>query len=282
MSEKLLSKLETIIKTLKINDLCCPICQSDFSIKNKSLVCSNNHTFDFNKKGYIKLIKNYKNHVDQVYTNELFVNRKAIISLGFYDELHKKISEIINANFNHAVKVLDIGSGEGSHAKKITEQINLNNCYLTDITEEAVKLSTEFLSPQITPIVCDAYNLPFKKCFDVVLDILSPYNYHQVYSVLKDDGVIIKVVPTKDYLKEIRQANNIKQYEENQDVISNFEEHFDVIKKEQISKSFIIDRVQAKAFTQMTPLTEALTEVKLPNSITISLCILVGKKKAQK
>lgn len=231
MSEKLLSKLDTIVKSIRIEDLCCPICKSDFSLQSKSLICAKQHTFDFNKKGYIKLIKNYKNHSDQVYTNELFVNRKKIIAFGFYDELHKKISEIINSMFNKPIKILDIGSGEGSHTNNIIKEIKLKNCYLTDIAEEAVKLSAEFLSPQMTPIVCDAYNLPFKKCFDVVLDILSPYNYKQVYSVLKENGIIIKVVPTKDYLKEIREANNLKQYEENEDVVENFKKHFHLIKK---------------------------------------------------
>ncbi len=279
MSEKLLSKLDNIIKNINVDDLCCPICKSDFFIQSKSLICVKNHTFDFNKKGYIKLIKNYKNHVDKIYNKELFVNRKTILYSGFYDKMHEKVAEIISNIFKHSVKILDVGSGEGSHTKKIVDLVNFKNCYLTDISETAIQLSTVYLSSQIIPIVCDAYNLPFKKCFDVILNILSPYNYNQIYSVLKDDGIIIKIVPTKDYLKEIRQINNLKQYEDDENVEMNFKKHFDLIKKEQICETFSIDKSQAEAFTKMTPLTESLTKVQQPKSITISLLILVGKKK---
>ena len=35
-------------------------CLSESCIENISLVCSNNHRYDFSKKGYIHLINNYK------------------------------------------------------------------------------------------------------------------------------------------------------------------------------------------------------------------------------
>ena len=279
MDNKLISKLNIIRNNIGSENLCCPICKKNIFLNENSLICEDKHTFDFNKKGYIKLLKTYKNHFDKIYTSELFLNRKTVILQGFYQELHKTIQQIINNKFNHKINILDIGAGEGSHTKIITENINFDKCYLTDITEDAIKLSTQYLSKKIIPIVCDAYNLPFKKCFDVILDILSPYSYKEIYSVLKDNGIFIKVVPNKNYLKEIRNSNNMKEYTENESVLINFATHFNVVQKFNIDKTFNITEEQSKAFTKMTPLTESLSNVVNPNKITISLCVLVGEKK---
>ena len=54
---------------------------------NSSLVCCNNHTFDYTKKGSINLIKanNYK--ASNIYTKELFINRRNFINNNFYKEI---------------------------------------------------------------------------------------------------------------------------------------------------------------------------------------------------
>src|SRR5690625_6690305 len=40
---------------------------------------------------------------------------------------------------------------------------------------------------------------------DIMLNILSPSNYEEFNRLLTKDGLIIKVVPRSDYLKELRQ-----------------------------------------------------------------------------
>lgn len=54
-------KIENVIKKFN-SDLvyCCPKCSDISYIMNKSIVCENNHCYDFSKKGYIHLVNNYK------------------------------------------------------------------------------------------------------------------------------------------------------------------------------------------------------------------------------
>ena len=40
---------------------------------------------------------------------------------------------------------------------------------------------------------------------DILLDIFSPANYGEFRRVLSKDGILIKVIPTENHLKEIRQ-----------------------------------------------------------------------------
>ena len=54
-------KIENVIKKFNQEKIyLCPKCLSESCIENISLVCSNNHRYDFSKKGYIHLINNYK------------------------------------------------------------------------------------------------------------------------------------------------------------------------------------------------------------------------------
>ncbi|MEH6944579.1 SAM-dependent methyltransferase, partial [Bacillus sp. JJ722] len=56
-------------------------------------------------------------------------------------------------------------------------------------------------------LIQDLANTPFKaQQFDVILNILSPSNYAEFNRLLKDDGLVIKVVPRADYLIELREA----------------------------------------------------------------------------
>ena len=72
---------------------------------------------------------------------------------------------------------------------------------------DAISLATDYLANDILPICCDLYNLPFTdNVFDIVLNFLSPINSKEVSRVLKDNGLIIKIVPTSEYLKELRNS----------------------------------------------------------------------------
>lgn len=54
--------------------------------------------------------------------------------------------------------------------------------------------------------VADVARAPFHdRQFDVVLSIFSPSNYAEFHRLLKNDGMLVKVVPRSDYLIELRQ-----------------------------------------------------------------------------
>lgn len=255
------------------------MCSANLQLNNKSLICDKNHTFDINKKGYIKLLKKFKPYNEEIYTQELFRARQNIINLGFYNEMHEVIAKIINSTFKSGVNVIEIGSGEGSHSKFIKNKIKTKSYYLTDLSTNAIQIASDLVCNDFVPIVCDAYNLPFNKIFDVAIDILSPYSYEQIYKVLKDEGIFIKVVPTQNYLKEIRELNFLKDYENESDVINNFKQHFEIIEEHLVEKIFSINSEVAQLFLKMTPLTNKVKEKKLNDKITISLKVIVGRKK---
>src|SRR5690625_6399395 len=77
----------------------CPICHRSMKVVDfKSLICSNNHTFDFAKQGYVNMLTRPSN---QHYDKNLFEARqKIIMESNLYSSLHKKVSEIIGKHLD--------------------------------------------------------------------------------------------------------------------------------------------------------------------------------------
>ena len=119
---------------------------------------------------------------------------------------------------------------------------------------------------------------------DILLDIFSPANYGEFRRVLSKDGILIKVIPTENHLKEIRQMVQeqlTKKDYSNQDIKEHFQEYF-IIQSSHIAsltKSITVEHRQA--LLSMTPLLFHVDQSKIDWSqltkITIEAEILVGK-----
>lgn len=75
-------------------------------------------------------------------------------------------------------------------------------------------MATDYLKTGNIYFVADINNIPLSNnSIDIILNFLSPYNTLEVNRVLKDNGYIIKIVPGNDYLKELRKAYTMNDYE---------------------------------------------------------------------
>ena len=159
----------------------------------------------------------------------------------------------------------------------------------TDISKESIGIAARNNS-SIIWFVGDLTKLPLKDhSVDIVLNILSPANYQEFHRILEKDGIIIKVVPGNNYLKEIREK--IFTGEEgldysNEKVVKHLEDNLELIAYENLNYSFPIDNNLLPELLKMTPLTwgkgidnSEIIEGEAFDSITIDLVILIGKKK---
>lgn len=285
-ARKLIKKSKEIFK--------CPICNGFMSIDDSnSLTCNSNHCFDLAKKGYINLLTS--SGVPS-YSKELFQARHKVIEAGFYDPLIDKLVEIICEHQKYInkekVNILDAGCGEGSHIYSIYENIkaDFNDNFIgVDISKDSINIAASN-NTNIIWCVADLARLPFQKnSLDIILNILSPANYGEFYRILSDDGVVIKVVPNSQYLKELREtvySDNENATYSNDKVINHFKERLEVINTKNINYKFDISKELLPYLIKMTPLTWGESADKLNSilekdisSITIDLDIIIGKKK---
>ena len=109
----------------------------------------------------------------------------------------------------------------------------------------------------------------------MILNILSPSNENEMNRLLKNDGIIIKVTPKQEYLKELRESLNIKEYENENIIAHNIEDKYTIIEKKEILKTFTLNDQALNHLVKMTPMMNNIVEIPNINSITIALNIYV-------
>ena len=261
----------------------CPICQENLTLVESSLKCSNRHSFDLAKFGYVNLAPQIKQSAN--YDKENFQNRQQILTAGFYQAILETISALL-ARLETAKTILDIGCGEGFYSRKLQESHSEKTFYAFDISKDSVQIAAKS-EPNwaVNWFVGDLARLPIKDAsMDILLDIFSPANYGEFRRVLSKDGILVKVIPTENHLKEIRQMVKeqlTKKDYSNQDIKEHFQEHFSIQSSQIASLTKPITPEQRQALLSMTPLLFNIDQTKIDWSklteITIEAEILVGK-----
>ena len=261
----------------------CPICQENLTLVESSLKCNNRHSFDLAKFGYVNLAPQIKQSAN--YDKENFQNRQQILEAGFYQAILEVVSDLLS-NSKSAKTILDIGCGEGFYSRKLQESHSEKTFYAFDISKDSVQIAAKS-EPNwaVNWFVGDLARLPIKDAsMDILLDIFSPANYGEFRRVLSKDSILIKVIPTKNHLKEIRQKVQdqlTKKDYSNQDIKNHFQEHFTILSSQTASLTKTITADQLQALLSMTPLLFHVDQTKIDWSqlteITIEAEILVGK-----
>lgn len=261
----------------------CPICQENLTLVEISLKCNNHHSFDLAKFGYANLAPQIKQSAN--YDKENFQNRQQILEAGFYQTILETISDLL-ARLETAKTILDVGCGEGFYSRKLQESHSDKTFYAFDISKDSVQIAAKS-EPNwaVNWFVGDLARLPIKDAsMDSLLDIFSPANYGEFRRVLSKDGILIKVIPTENHLKEIRQMVQdqlTKKDYSNQDIKEHFQEHFSIQSSQIVSLTKPITADQRLALLAMTPLLFHVDQTKIDwnqlTEITIEAEILVGK-----
>ena len=261
----------------------CPICQENLTLVESSLKCNNRHSFDLAKFGYVNLAPQIKQSAN--YDKENFQNRQQILEAGFYQAILEGISDLL-ATKPSAKTILDIGCGEGFYSRKLQEVHPDKTFYAFDISKDSVQIAAKS-EPNwaVNWFVGDLARLPINDTsMDILLDIFSPANYGEFRRVLSQNGILIKVVPTENHLKEIRQMVQeqlTKKDYSNQDIKEHFQEYFSIQSSQIASLTKSITAEQRQSLLSMTPLLFHVDQSKIDWSqltkITIEAEILVGK-----
>ena len=253
----------------------CPICGSSFAIKNYSVVCENNHTYDISKKGYINLF-NGQTKITKTYDKPLFAARKTVSDCGLYNILCENIVQIINKINKGAGMILDAGCGGGNVTFDIFKNLACKSFFALDLSKDGIDFAAaNFFGSKnydnhdneknLLWIVGNLNNLPFKdKKFDVVLNILSPANHSEFKRVLNRGGKIVKVLLESDYLKELRRfiyrENDHNEYS-NKDVLDNIEQNMNITDILDVYYTHTVSGAAVSAIFDMTPLTSNIASI---------------------
>ena len=270
------SKIE-IMKNFIINEnlLICPYCKKSLALLDNSLLCENKHTFNLNKKGYVRLLNNNKYVESKIYNKDLFMSRREFIKKDLYNFIYDEIAKIINEKDDGEINILDLGCGEGLHSIKILNKLKIKYKYYGfDYSKSAIELATDFNSMANFYFLSDVNNIPLKdNSIDIVLDFLSPYNEKEVKRILKNTGIFIKVVPGEKYLSELRHTFNLQDYSKNVEIFENLKKKFIYIEKKRLTSIISIDKKDLHNLIEMTPIKNKKKQGISLNVVTLDLYI---------
>lgn len=261
----------------------CPICQEALDLVQQSLVCTNRHSFDLAKFGYVNLAPQVKASKD--YDKENFQNRQLVLENGFYDHILTSLSECLSP-LDHPANILDIGCGEGYYSRSLQERYPDHSFYAFDLSKESIQLAAKSDQEwRVKWFVGDLARLPLlDQSMDLLLDIFSPANYQEFKRVLAPDGRLIKVIPTAAHLQEIRQK--VKEHLDqadysNEQIIQHFSDHFTIENTIHCQERFELTPALREALLSMTPLLFHVDPTQIDwtdlTQVTISATILIGR-----
>jgi 23S rRNA (guanine745-N1)-methyltransferase len=285
---------ENAIIMESIDILKCPVCGDRMRIDGKkSIVCFNKHCFDISKKGYVNLLQDQGK---SKYDKELFQSRNIVSQTGFFEPLIQSIVLLINKNLSdfktkEYVKILDAGCGEGFHLAQIIncfrdQEIDHLKGVGIDISKEGIQIAAKNYKNSLW-LVADLARMPFiNHQFDVILNILSPAYYGEFERTISNQGILIKVVPDSEYLKELRTSfyqETDKEIYSNKVVLEHFGRNFALIDTERIRYKFRLSNEELHHLVKMTPLSWGVPNEKIHevfkqgiNNITADFNIMVG------
>jgi len=260
----------------------CPICKSEMRFVNRaSLICANRHCFDLSKYGYINFLQK---QVKTPYNKELFESRRRVFTAGFYDKIIDTLEEIISEQTtDKGIRILDAGCGEGFFTTQLEKTTVKRHIFAVDIEKEAILLASR-QAASTKFFVGDLANIPLQnRVIDVILNIFSPASYEEFGRVLTGDGIVIKVVPNKNYLIELREGAKAQLSNSgysNEQVVKLFKEKMNVIEGKRLSYTLPVSQAQLVDFVAMTPMMfgvdKGKVEIDAITQITIDVDVLVG------
>lgn len=232
-----------------MNELICPVCKQILNVKSNSYICSNNHTYDRAKQGYVNLLQKQggKTFGD---SKEMIQARKYIQNRGLYNIVSDTIIEVIKKLKKNTI--LDIGCGIGFYTNKVQQQYK-NIVYGIDISKDAIKEASK-QSKDIQYIVGSNSELPIlDQSIDLILNVFSPIYIEEALRVLKKDGHIVVVSPNKDHLiemKEIIYDSIIDKKEERNDLLHS---KLELSSERNITYKLQLNKEEIHSIFMMTP-----------------------------
>ena len=192
----------------------CPLCAEPLHRLDGSWSCSQRHSFDIAREGYVNLLPaQYRKSRNPGDSAESITARRAFLSTGFYLPLSEAVAKQIHAritNRNNTTYILDCGCGEGSHTQVIAQYLNSGkkSHFLfngIDISRAAVRAAAR-LSTNINYAVASGFRIPCADtAFDAVTIVFAPADPEEIHRILKPKGIIVNVTPGENHLLEIRQ-----------------------------------------------------------------------------
>jgi 23S rRNA (guanine745-N1)-methyltransferase len=200
------------MKITKANNLTCPLDGTPL-LGDKSLHCSNGHSFDIARQGYLHLLPvQNKKSKEPGDSKEMVEARSHFLDAGFYVPISEHLNSIAlkHLPLSDELCVVDAGCGEGYYLSRFCDALMQREGDASliglDISKPAV-IAAARRNKLITWLVASNNNpalLP--QSVDMLFCMFGFPDYDAFKNILKPGGKVVLVEAAADHLLELRQV----------------------------------------------------------------------------
>ena len=184
--------------------LICPHCQAPLDVTERCWSCTNGHSYDQARQGYLNLLLvQHKNSRQPGDTPTMLGHRQAFLDGGHYQPVSDEVNRLLSAQAPQSI--LDMGCGEGYYTDRLARALPDAAYGGLDISKDAIIKACR-RNRQIQWLVGSSARLPVADAsLDAALCIFSPWSWEECLRVLKPGGHLLLVGPHADHLLALRE-----------------------------------------------------------------------------
>jgi 23S rRNA (guanine745-N1)-methyltransferase len=203
--------------------LSCPHCAGVLTRSGGSVTCTNGHTFDVARSGYLSLLPGDAK-LGSADTAEMVAAREAFLAAGHFEPLAEALAEEAERALGGQSErpptgcVLDLGAGTGWYLARVLDRLPGRVGLALDLSKHALRRAAR-AHPRIAAVACDAWRpLPVRDSVaELVLSVFAPRNGPEIARVLRPRGALLVVTPTGRHLGELIEPLGLLTVDERKD-----------------------------------------------------------------
>lgn len=249
----------------------CPVCSSEMHVSEApaQFCCSQGHSFDFARQGYLNLmLANQRNSLQAGYDMATLRARKTMLENGLFAPLIESLQQMtVNIARQKTqwqqLSLLDVGSGEGYLFAHLVEKLQSASgkeiaAVGSDISKPAMQIASQSSNTLLWCVANLMRRMPFADhAFHILLNILAPSNAEEFQRLLIPQGYLLKVLPLENHLVEIRRAiyeHERKESHNNEVAFAELSKHLQLITQENLSYLHTVGKDKTSELLHMSPL----------------------------
>lgn len=184
----------------------CPICRKELELSGNSYRCSEHHTFDISRSGYINLLPSSKmNSKAPGDSKEMVASRRDFLDKGYYEALRNALANKANALQVESPVYFDAGCGTGYYTSAVIDALAPSVSLGIDISKFATDVAAK-REKKCLFAVASVYDLPLEDgTADIVTNVFSPMADSEYKRILKKGGHLLYVVPGPRHLYSLKE-----------------------------------------------------------------------------
>ncbi len=249
--------------------LTCPYCHDVLELGPSSAWCTQGHTFDIARQGYLNLLGGPQpKNAD---TPAMIAARGRVLS-GLYEEVVAQVARAVVAV--GARVVVDAGAGTGQYVAAALDALPGAIGIATDVSVAASKRSA-VAHRRLASVAADTWKgLPIRDgAVDVVLCVFAPRNPAEFARVLAPGGHLVVVTPEQGHLRALRAGYGLLDLDPDKDerLERSLAEMFELVASERLTRPVDATAEQVADVIAMGPNAFHGTPVTSPERLEIDV-----------